>query len=188
MDFQAGFGMFFDLPTGFHRKPFEGFGVDPRIRYIISAFDEVKGAAGLTICNDDEISIDGDEIRLPEHIYHDVRLDINRAHDAAVKFANGEKLSYLRNRLLPSVVPDFEPDDFERSALDLKDMVWSALAKRGTPRSRNSNTAAAVRTVIRQVDKIAKDDPVQLFELSEKIELVSLQVLIEDMSKELLKR
>ena len=186
MDFQVGFGMFLDLPTGFHRGPFEGFGVDPRIRYIISAFDEVEGAAGLTICGDDKISIDGEEIRLPQHIYHDVRLDINRAHDAAVRFANGEKVSYLRNRLLPSVVPDFEPDDFERPALDLQDTVRSALVKKGTPRSRNSNTAAAVRTVIREVDKIAKDDPVQLFELSEKIELISLQVLIESMSKELL--
>jgi hypothetical protein len=188
MDFQVGFGMLFDLPTGFHRGPFEGFGVDPRIRYIISAFDGVEGAGGLTICNDDEISIGGEEIRLPEHIYHDVRLDINRAHEAAVRFANGEKVSYLRNRLLPTVVPDFEPDDFERPAVDLQDTVRSALVKKGTPRSRNSNTAAAVRTVIREVDNLAKDDPVQLFELSGKIELVSLQVLIESMSKELLNR
>lgn len=88
-------------------------------------------------------------------------------------------MSYLRNRLLPPVVPDFEPADFERPALDLRDTVRSALVKKGTPRSRNSNTAAAVRTVIREVDKIAKDDPVQLFELSEKIELISLEVLIE---------
>lgn len=54
MDVQVGLGMFFDLPTGFHRSAFEGFGVDPRISYIISAFDEVPGAAGLTICNDEE--------------------------------------------------------------------------------------------------------------------------------------
>ncbi|ULJ81995.1 hypothetical protein MF410_31875 (plasmid) [Rhizobium sp. C104] len=127
MDFQVGFGMLLDLPTGFHRGPFEGFGVDPRIRYIISAFDEVEGVAGLTICNDHEISIDGEEIRLPEHIYQDVRLDINRAHEAAVRFANGEKVSYLRNRLLPSVVPDFEPDDFERPALGLIDIHRSQI-------------------------------------------------------------
>lgn len=91
MDVQVGLGMFFDLPTGFHRSAFEGFGVDPRISYIISAFDEVPGAAGLTICNDEGISIDGKEIQLPEHIYHDVRLDINRAHEAAARFANGKK-------------------------------------------------------------------------------------------------
>ena len=36
--------------------------------------------------------MDGEEIRLPEHIYHEVRLDINRAHDAALRFANGEKV------------------------------------------------------------------------------------------------
>ena len=188
IEFQVGFGIFFDLPTGFHRKPFEGFGVDPRIRYIINAFNEVEGIVGITICDDEDISIDGEEIRLPEHIYHDVRLDINRAHDAAVRFANGEKVRYLRNRLLPSVMPGFEPDDFERPDIDLQDTVRSALVEKGIPRSRNSNAAAAVRTVIHQVNKIAIDNPVQLFELSEKIELVSLQILIDDMSKELLNR
>ncbi|MER8536850.1 hypothetical protein NKH61_29445 [Mesorhizobium sp. M1005] len=49
-------------------------------------------------------------------------------------------------------------------------------------------TFAAVRTVMRSVDEIVRDDPVQLFELSEKIEGVSLQILIESMSKEMLSR
>ena len=35
------------MPTGFYRKPFEGFGVDPRIRYTIDAFDHVPGIVGL---------------------------------------------------------------------------------------------------------------------------------------------
>lgn len=183
-----GFGLSFDLPTGFHRKPFEGFGVDPRIRYIIDAFDDVRGIVGLTICNDSEISIEGEEIRLPEDVYHNVRLNINRAHDAAVAFANGEKQTYLKNRLLPSIVPGFVGGEYERPAIDLRDTVRMALVKKGTPRSRNSNTSAAVRTVIRSVDEIAQEDPVQLFELSEKIEVVSLEILIESMSKEMLKR
>lgn len=183
-----GFGLSFDLPTGFHRKPFEGFGVDPRIRYIIDAFDDVPGIVELTICNDSKISIDGEKIRLPEDIYNDLRLNINRAHDAAVAFVNGEKQTYLKNRLLPSIVPGFVGGEYERPATDLQDTIRTALAKKGTPRSRNSNTFAAVRTVMRSVDEIARDDPVQLFELSEKIEVVSLQILIESMSKEMLSR
>lgn len=188
MKVEAGFGLFFDLPTGFHRKPFEGFGVDPRIRYIVNAFDGVPNIVGLTICNDSEISIDGDEIRLPEHIYHDVRLNINRAHDAAIDFTNGEKLAYLRSRLLRPIVPEFEEEGFERPAIDLQETVRTALLKKGIPRSRNSNTFAAVRAVVRSFREIAKDDPVQVFELSEKLELVSLEMLIDSMSAEMGKR
>ncbi|NEI63865.1 MULTISPECIES: Shedu anti-phage system protein SduA domain-containing protein [Rhizobium] len=188
MEVQEGFGLFFDLPTGFRRTPFEGFGVDPRIRYIIDAFDDVSGIVGLTICDDSDISIDGEEVRLPESIYHEVRLNINRAHEAAVAFANGEKQSYLKNRLLPSVVPGFVGEEYERPAVDLQDTVRTALVKKGTPRSRNSNTSAAVRTVMRSVAELAQDNPVELFQLSERIEVVSLEMLIESMTKEMAKR
>ncbi|EXL06679.1 Shedu immune nuclease family protein [Aquamicrobium defluvii] len=180
-------GLFFDLPTGFHRKPFEGFGVDPRIKYLIDAFRNLPGIVGITICEDDQISVNGEDVRLPVHIFDDARLNINRAHDAARDFANGEKMAYLKNLFLPYVVPGYEPDDFERPGIDLQDTVRSALAKRGIPRSRNTNNSAAVRTVMRQVVEIAQDDPVQLFELSEKIQLASLSALIEDMTKEMAK-
>lgn len=187
MHHQEDFGLFFELPTGFLRKPFEGFGVDPRLRYIIDAFDVVDGAEGLTICYDDEISLVGGEIRLPEHLYHEVRMDINRAHEATLRFANGEKIGYLRNRLLPLIVPDFKATEYERPLSDLQDTVQSALSKKGIPRSSNTNSAAAVRMVIREVDQLAKEEPVRLFELSEKIEIASLQVLIDDMQTELLR-
>lgn len=177
-----GFDMIFDLPTGFVRTPFGGFGVDPRIKYIVQALDDLPGVTGITICTDAEISIDGPEVRLPEALYHDVRLNINRAHDAAVNFANGEKLAYLRSRLLPPIVPGYAGDEYERPAIDLQETVRAALAKRGTPRQRNSNTSGAVRTVIRSAEEIAKTDPVQMFELSQKIELVSLELLIDSMS------
>ncbi|NGO55435.1 Shedu immune nuclease family protein [Allomesorhizobium camelthorni] len=183
MEVDTGFGMFFDLPTGFHRKPFEGFGVDPRIKYLIDAFRNLPGIVGVTICDDDTISVDGEEVRLPALVFDDARLDITRAHDAARDFANGEKMAYLKNRFLPYIVPGYEPTEFERPGIDLRDTVRTALMKKGVPRSRNSNNSAAVRTVIREVDEIAKDDPVQLFELSEKIELVSLQVLIDAMTR-----
>lgn len=185
---QEGFGVFFDLPTGFHRRPFEGFGVDPRIRYIIDAFDDVPGIVGLTICDDSDISIDGEEVRLPESIYHEVRLNINRAHDAAIAFANDEKRSYLRSRLLPAIVPESAGEEYERHAIDLQDTIRTALVRKGTPRSRNSNTSAAVRTVMRSVAELAHDNPVELFQLSEKIEVVSLEMLIESMTKEMAKR
>lgn len=183
MTAEKDFGMFFDLPTGFHKQPFEGFGVDPRIKYLIEAFGNIEGIVGVTICHDGEISVDGEEVYLPEYIFHDARLDINRAHDAARDFANGEKMAYLKNRFLPFVVPGYEAADFERPGIDLQETVRSALVRKGTPRSRNTNNSAAVRQVIRQVEEIAQDDPVQLFELSEKIELASLQVLIERMTK-----
>lgn len=188
MQVQAGFDLSFELPTGFHRRPFEGFGVDPRIRYIVDAFDDVPGIVGLTICDAGEISIDGEDVRLPESIYHEVRLNINRAHDAAIAFANGEKRSYLRSRLLPAIVPDFAGGEYERQAIDLQDTVRTALIRKGTPRSRNSNTSAAVRTVMRSVAELAHDNPVELFQLSEKIEVISLEMLIESMMKEMAKR
>lgn len=183
MEAHKDFGMFFDLPTGFHRKPFEGFGVDPRIKYLIDVFANLPGLVGITMCDDGAISVDDEEIRLPVYIFDDARLDINRAHHAARDFANGEKMAYLKNRFLPHVVPEYEPGDFERPGIDLQDTVRSSLAKNGIPRSRNSNNSAAVRAVIRQMEEIVKDDPIQLFELSEKIELVSLQLLIDRMSK-----
>lgn len=183
MEADKDFGMFFDLPTGFHRKPFEGFGVDPRIKYLIDAFADLGGIVGVTMCYDDAISVDGEEVRFPTHIFDDARLDIRRAHEAARDFANGEKMAYLKDRFLPYIVPGYEPTKFERTGIDLQDTVRSALVRKGIPRSRNSNNSAAVRTVIRQVDVIAKEDPVQLFELSEKIELVSLQALIDSMTK-----
>lgn len=182
MEYHKDFGLHFDLPTGFHRKPFEGFGVDPRIKYLIGAFGNLPGIVGVIICDDNEISVDGEDIRLPKHIFDDARLDINRAHDAARDFANGEKMAYLKNRFLPYVVPGYEPTEFERPGIDLRDTVRTALVKKGVPRSRNSNDAAAVREVLRSVDKLAKDDPVQLFELAEKLELVSLEALINRMS------
>lgn len=185
MEVDKHIGLFFGLPTGFHRKPFEGFGVDPRIKYLIDAFRNIPGIVGITMCEDDSISVDGDHVRLPVHIFDDARLAINRAHDAARDFANGEKMAYLKNRFLPFVVPGYEPNDFERPIIDLQDTVRSALAKKGIARSRNTNNSAAVRTVMSQVEEIAKDDPVQLFELSARIELVSLVALIADMTKEM---
>ncbi|GJD38019.1 Shedu immune nuclease family protein [Methylobacterium bullatum] len=180
-------GLFFGLPTGFHRKPFEGFGVDPRIKYLIDAFRNLPGIVGITMCDDDQISVDGDDVRLPVHIYDYARLNINRAHDAARDFANGEKMAYLKNLFMPYVVPGYEPNDFERPGIDLQDTIQSALAKKGIPRSRNTNNSAAVRSVMRQVAEIAQDDPVQLFELSEKIQLASLSTLIDNMTKEMAK-
>jgi hypothetical protein len=187
MEVDTQFGLSFGLPTGFHRKPFEGFGVDPRIKYLIDAFRNLPDIVGITMCDDDQISVDGDHVRLPVHIFDDARLNINRAHDAARDFANGEKTAYLKNLFLPYVVPGYEPNDFERPGIDLQDTIRSALAKKGIPRSRNTNNSAAVRSVMRHVAEIAQDDPVQLFELSEKIQLVSLSALIEDMTKEMAK-
>lgn len=178
-------GLFFDLQTGFNRAPFEGFGVDPRIKYLIDAFRNLPGIVGITICNDDQISVAGDEVRLPARIFDEARLSINRAHDAAREFANSEKIAYLKKLFLPFVVPGYQPNDFERPTIDLQHTVRSALARRGIPRSRNSNNSAAVRSVMRHAEEMAHEDPVQLFELSEKIQLASLSALIEDMTKEM---
>ena len=178
-----GFNLIFDLPTGFLKSPFEGFGLLPPLKYIVEAFEQVTDVDAILIASKDrEISIEGTTVRLPLDIYDEVRLSINRAHEAAREFANGEKREYLRSRLLPPIVPGISDEPHLRTNDDLREIIHDAIHRRGTPRSRQTSRAAAVRTVMHSIDEIAEDDPVQLFALSKKIELTSLQVLIDKMT------
>jgi len=135
--YQKGFELIFDLPTGFLRSPFDGFGLDPRIRFIVEAFEEIGDLKGIVICDDPAISLAGEDVRLPSAVFDEVRLNINRAHLAAVEFANGEKRQYLRHRLLPSIQPSIESEGYFRSHEDFAGLLQSAIRERGTPRTRN---------------------------------------------------
>lgn len=183
-----GFDLVFELPYGFYGKPFSGFGLDPQLKHIIKAFEALPEIDSIAMCDDTEMSIEGSTIRFPLGLYHEVRMSVNRAHEAAINFANNEKLAYLKSRLLPSIVPGFVPEAFERSVGDLQETVRTALLKKGVPKSRNTNTAAALRTVSETARELAERAPVQVFELSEKLELISLEKLIDDMALALSER
>lgn len=175
-------GLFIErLPTGFHIDPFEGLGLHWSIRQIFEVIEgDLDGIVGVVLCDDPELSFTGGVVRFPKKFFDQVRRAINRAHAAALDFANEDKLAYLRGEILRKVLPAEEvKGDYRLGLTELRELVSNALYSPGVPRSKRANEMAAVRTVRSVAKKIATENPAELYELTETIELVTLDALIE---------
>jgi antiviral defense system Shedu protein SduA len=167
------------FPTGFHPDPFDGLGVFWPVRFIFETLEQVSGVRGIIMCDDAVLSSQDGVIRFPKKIFDRVRRAIRRGHDAALEFANEDKVAYLRSELLPPLLPAEQiTGDYRRSVSELRDTVSDAINSPGKPRLKHATEAAAARTVRRAAREIAKESPVELYQLVRTIELVTFEDLI----------
>ncbi len=167
------------LPSGFEPNPLDGFGLYYPLRFIFEVFEQVPGVEDITMCDDEYMSFKDGVVRFPIFKYHVVRTAINRAHRAALDFANDEKNSYLRSEILPEIMPEDQiQGSFQRSAYDLDRVLKAALS--GTTRLKrpNENAIAAVRTIRSAAKSVVRESRAEILELNREIELVTLESLI----------
>lgn len=171
------------LPTGFIRDPFEGFGLVYPLRFIMEAFDDLRGIEGVILCKDQTLSRVENIIRFPLAHFDKVRRAINRAHNAALVFAMEDKIAYLRGELLAPFVSDGKVEGtFRKDVSVLRTRLDDALNKPGARQSRTANAEAAVRTVLRSVKDLVVETSSELYALNREIELVSLEELVKNFS------
>lgn len=151
----------------------------------MEAFDDLPGIEGVTLCQDETLSRVQNVIRLPLGRFDLVRRAINRAHGAALNFANEDKIAYLRGELLAPLVPGGEVEGtFRKDVSVLRTRIDDALNRRGSRQSsRTANAEAAVRTVLRSVKNLAAETPSELYALNREIELISLEELVKHFSE-----
>jgi hypothetical protein len=131
------------------------------------------------MCNDAVISLKAGVVRFPKRHFDHVRRSINRAHSAALDFADRDKVAYLRGALLPPLLPvDQIAGDYRPVMSELKDSISNALLSPGKPKLKVANETAAVRAVRRAATEIAKESPAELYKLTRTIELVTFEDLI----------
>jgi hypothetical protein len=150
-----------------------------RVRFIFETLEEVSGVRGIIMCDDAVLSSQDGVIRFPKKIFDRVRRAIRRGHDAALEFANEDKVAYLRSELFPPLLPAEKiTGDYRRSVSELRDTVSDAINSPGKPRLKHATEAAAARTVRRAAREIAKESPAELYQFVRTIELVTFEDLI----------
>ncbi len=174
------------LPSGFEPNPMDGFGLYYPLRFIFKVFEQTLGVEDITMCDDEHMSFKDGVVRFPIFKYHFVRTAINRAHRAALDFANDEKKSYLRSEILSELMPGYQiQGSFQRSAYDLDRSLKAALSGTTRLRRSNENAIAAVRTIRSAARSVVKESPAEILELNREIELVTLESLIQLLAEKL---
>ncbi|MER8705154.1 DUF4263 domain-containing protein [Mesorhizobium sp. M1088] len=172
-----------DLPSGLIHDAKQGFGVLPRNRLIVHAIGLIRGVTDLTL-NDEQIvpKLDRGSFRMSYDEFDRLRRAIQRSHAAAIRVANDDKAAYLYNELVSPIDPEKYPPKsrpFQRDALQRA--VGDGLAAPG--RLSFGDQRAAVKIVKTELKTIADRDETELLELSREIEVVTLEKIIERMTK-----
>ncbi|MCL4665775.1 hypothetical protein, partial [Burkholderia pseudomallei] len=115
---------FRELPSGFVRDPYFGLGLNYDLRFITDAVETIDGLKTLTIVKgrNEPPSHADSTYSLSAKLFDEVRKTINRTHDAAVNFANSEKMAYANNSLLHPIDGAKYPlsnAKYQRDSIDL---------------------------------------------------------------------
>lgn len=171
-----------DLPDGFIKGANEGFGVNPKYNQILHTVIQ-SGARDLRITQDEPADrIVGTSYLMSYDEFETLRKRIDKTNLAARAAARAEKAIYLHNELLSSVDPvkhpikaaPFQGDALQRAA-------GQAVSSPG--KLKPADRKAVVKIVKTEIRAIAEKDDTDLLELNREIEVVTLEVVIEKMTK-----
>jgi len=184
------FEEFFEqLPTGFKKNPYYGFGLNYDLRDIVYAVEKIRNVSDIRLLRtlkgiDPDVS--GESYVLSARKFDEVRRAIRRIHDNALEIASEDKETYSNNALLTALDPLTYP--LERRSYR-KNAISIAIGKGPEKHERLSEADrdAVVTATKRSARALRHEKPEALLELSREIEVVTLFELIERM-KTLLER
>jgi hypothetical protein len=176
-------GFFEQLPAGFKKSPYFGFGLNYDLRDIVYAIEEIGSVSGIKILRkltgkDPDIS--GDSYLISAKKFDEVRRAIRRIHDKALEVASEDKDSFSNNALLTALDPLRYP--IKRRSYQ-KDAVSIAIG-RGPERDEGLSEAdrdAVAAATKRSAGALRRERPEALLELNREIEIVTLDDLIDRM-------
>ena len=171
------------LPAGFEIDAFDGLGAYWGLRFVFSVAEDLEFDEVFISKYAQDLSIKERVFTIPMKRFDEWRRAINRAHGAAVEFANEDKVAYLRGVILEPFDPEVD-GTFQRSPEDLHALVSHALLRPGK-RSGHDNNSAAVKAVRRASKVLAEKKPAELYALTRTVEAVTLATLIEKFEKKL---
>ncbi|MFX1735762.1 DUF4263 domain-containing protein [Paraburkholderia sp. A1RI_3L] len=180
---------FRDLPSGFVRDPCFGLGLNYDLRFITDTVERIKGMDTLSIFKGrgDSPTLNGSTYSISARSLDEVRKAINRTHEAALNFANSEKSAYANNSLLHALDGSKYP---LMNPAYRKDSIVRALGS--APREGVQLSAAdqqvVVATMKSHARQLSRSKTQEMMELSNEIELVTLEVLVQRLKDMLDKR
>ena len=176
-------GFFEQLPAGFKKSPYFGFGLNYDLRDIVYAIEEIRSIRDIKILRkltgkDPDIS--ADRYLVSAKKFDEIRRAIRRIHDKALEVASEDKDSFSNNELLTALDPLIYP--LRRRSYQ-KDAVSIAIGK-GPEKDEwlsEADRDAVVTATKRSARALRREKPEALLELSREIEIVTIIDLIERM-------
>ena len=108
-DFES---FFQQLPAGFKKNPYFGFGLNYDLRDIVYAIEDVGNVRDIRILRNitgKDPDISGNSYLISEKKFDEVRRAIRRIHDKALEVASEDKDSFSNNALLTALDPSRYP-------------------------------------------------------------------------------
>ncbi|QDC37278.1 Shedu immune nuclease family protein [Sphingobium fuliginis] len=168
---------FADLPLGFVRDMFAGFGVNYEYRFIIEELERRASATSIVMSEYFESKLDGDVVHLTYDAFDRWRRALRRSHNTTVAFANRSKSVYLRGQVEKELGLVSGPRIAATPVDELGDSLAEALALPGRKRPIGAATAT-VASARSGSTKLAAGEQAELLDLNREIELLTLEQLI----------
>lgn len=180
--FVAKDGRIDSLPDGFIKSASDGFGINPKYNQIVKTVIQ-SGAQDLRLTESEpKKRIVGTSYLISYDEFEMLCSRIRKANSAARMAAKAEKAIYLHNEMLASVdevkfppkTKPFQKDALQRAA-------GQAVSSPG--KLKPADRKAVVKIVKTEIRAIAEKDETELLELNREIEVVTLEAVIEKMTK-----
>lgn len=176
-------GAFEVLPQGFNRNPFYGLGIKSELQSFISTIhrsglSKLKVVHSYGLDSDGELSVEGGCIVVPERLFDRIRRGVERIHDRALRGAADEKEVMIHNAILHVADPTAYP---EKHVPYRKDAIVQVVGDFRRPVLSRRDQSAVVKVATTSVRSLAKQEAPALLKLSQAIEVVTLEKLIERM-------
>ena len=169
---------FEDLPPGFVRDMFAGFGVNYEHRFIIEELERARAVVSIVMCEDSGASIHDGILRLPYDTFDKWRRALRRGHNVALAFGKRSKTAYLAEQIAKELGLDPQPPASVGAPVrEPADAMASALGLPGRKRPIGAATAAVAEARVSS-KKLADSEKTELLELNREIELLTLEQLI----------
>lgn len=170
----------FFLPSGFVKDPYFGLALRHDMRFIIDAIEKLHGVTDLRLWRGrvpNPPRVEADRYVIGVEGFHRVRRSIDRAHDKALRIAGEEKRVFVHNTLLTSIDPQRFPETHRPYH---KDAIVEAIGRslRKTVPLSTSDRKAVVAAVASEAQVVRESEPEALLELSNTIEVVTLEDLL----------
>ena len=168
---------FADMPAGFVRDMFAGFGLNHEYRFIVEQLERTTGAKAMVLSEYFHSRMKDGVAHLTYDTFDTWRRALRRSHNEAVAFANRAKSAYLRGKIEKEFDAQAGEQTQSPAPADLADGLAKALNLPG--RRRALGTAAAAVAAVREgSSKLGTSDRAELLELNREIELLTLEQLI----------
>ena len=178
-------GQFESLPKGCNRNPFYGLGMRSDLHTFVSTafrgdISKLTVVHGYGFDGVGKLSIEGDRIVLPERLFDRIRRGVDRIHNHALGVATDEKRVMIHNAILHAFDPITYPEMRVRYR---KDAIVQVVGDPRRAALSSSDQSAVVTAATLSVRPLARKEPAALLKLSQEIEVVTLEQLVERIRK-----